>query len=56
MKAFQEMEITATWNKQINLELVCLLRPVFNPDCSIVKCVYHKVCAETILHLGDDFP
>lgn len=37
MKAFFAMEISATWNKWINLELICLLRPVLNPDCSIFE-------------------
>lgn len=53
---FFGMEIFATWNKQLKLELVYLLRPVLNPNCSVGKCVYLKACAETILHLGANFP
>lgn len=34
----------------------CLLRQVLKSDCSTVKRVYHKSCAEIILHLGADFP
>lgn len=52
---FFGMEIFATWNKQLKLELIYLLRPVLSPNCCVGKCIYLKACAETVLHLGTNF-